>query len=164
MLRGLSSKYRHAIPVITAKQPPHTFLSARSYLLLEEHYDKEHAKTAAHHALIASGGSWPSSSSTSDGGDSSQAPARSSSDVTEVASCILWHPPRRRLTWQQLLPSSCGTNVWGIQDVVPSFSRSQASTSPTTASILRRVKPVSLGSMFGYLFLLQIQLAMFLFN
>ena len=47
MLRGLSSKYRHAIPAITAKQPPHTFLSARSYLLLEERYDKEHAKTAA---------------------------------------------------------------------------------------------------------------------
>ena len=47
MLCGLSSKYRHAIPAITAKQPPHTFLSARSYLLLEERYDKEHAKTAA---------------------------------------------------------------------------------------------------------------------
>jgi hypothetical protein len=44
MLRGLSTKYRHAIPAITAKQPPHTFLSARSYLLLKEHYDKEHAK------------------------------------------------------------------------------------------------------------------------
>ncbi|XP_066396245.1 uncharacterized protein [Miscanthus floridulus] len=27
MLRGLSSKYHHAIPAITAKQPPHTFLS-----------------------------------------------------------------------------------------------------------------------------------------
>jgi hypothetical protein len=36
MLRGLSSKYRHAIPAITARQPPHTLLSARSYLLLEE--------------------------------------------------------------------------------------------------------------------------------
>lgn len=31
MPQGLSSKYRHAILVITAKQPPHTFLSARSY-------------------------------------------------------------------------------------------------------------------------------------
>ncbi|XP_066309406.1 uncharacterized protein [Miscanthus floridulus] len=37
MLRGLSSKYRDAIPAITAKQPPHTFFPARSYLLLEEH-------------------------------------------------------------------------------------------------------------------------------
>jgi hypothetical protein len=27
MLRGLSSKYRHAIPMITSKEPPHTFLS-----------------------------------------------------------------------------------------------------------------------------------------
>jgi len=47
MLHGLSSEYRHAIPTITARQPPHTFLSARSYLLMEERYDKEHAKTAA---------------------------------------------------------------------------------------------------------------------
>ncbi|XP_066379447.1 uncharacterized protein [Miscanthus floridulus] len=52
MLRGLSSKYRDAIPAITAKQPPHTFFPARSYLLLEEHYDKEHAKSAAQHALV----------------------------------------------------------------------------------------------------------------
>ena len=29
MLRGLNPKYRHVIPVITSKQPPHTFLSAR---------------------------------------------------------------------------------------------------------------------------------------
>jgi hypothetical protein len=47
MLRGLSPKYRHTIPVITVKNPPHTFLSVRSYLLLEEQYDKEHAKSAA---------------------------------------------------------------------------------------------------------------------
>jgi hypothetical protein len=44
LLRSLNSKYRHAIPVMTAKQLPHTILFARSYLLLEEHYDKEHAK------------------------------------------------------------------------------------------------------------------------
>ena len=47
MLRGLSPKYWHTVPVITAKNPPQTFLSARSYLLLEEQYDKEHAKSAA---------------------------------------------------------------------------------------------------------------------
>ncbi|XP_021311906.1 glycine-rich protein DOT1-like [Sorghum bicolor] len=62
MLRGLSSKYRHAIPAITSRQPPHSFLSARSYLLLEEQYDKEHAKTATQHALLASGGSKPAPS------------------------------------------------------------------------------------------------------
>ncbi|XP_066318340.1 uncharacterized protein [Miscanthus floridulus] len=83
MLRGLSSKYRHAISAITAKQPPHTFLSARSYLLLEEHYDKEQANTAAHQALVATGAARSSSTSspgTSDGGSSSAttpAPARS---------------------------------------------------------------------------------------
>ena len=47
MLCGLSPKYRHTVPVITAKNPPHTFLSVRSYLLLEEQYDKEHAKSTA---------------------------------------------------------------------------------------------------------------------
>jgi hypothetical protein len=53
MLRGLSPKFRHAVPVITAKKPSHTFLFARSYLLLEEKYDKKHTQTAAQHALVA---------------------------------------------------------------------------------------------------------------
>lgn len=61
MLRGLSPKYRHAIPTIT-KDPPHTFLSTRSYLLLEEQYDKESTKIVAQRALMATGGSNPSSS------------------------------------------------------------------------------------------------------
>jgi hypothetical protein len=66
LLCGLSSKYRHAISVMTAKQLPHTFLSAHSYLLLEEHYDKEHVKAAAHHALVATAGARPSASNPSD--------------------------------------------------------------------------------------------------
>ncbi|XP_021311927.1 uncharacterized protein LOC110433730 [Sorghum bicolor] len=66
MLRGLSPKYRHAVPVITAKQPPHNFFSARSYLLLEEKYDAEHDKASVQHALMASGasGSWESEPAT----------------------------------------------------------------------------------------------------
>jgi hypothetical protein len=36
LLRGLSPKYRHVKPVITSKFPPHTFQSARSFLILEE--------------------------------------------------------------------------------------------------------------------------------
>jgi hypothetical protein len=71
LLCGLSSKYRHAIPAITAKQPPHTFLSARSYLLLEEHYDWEHVKTVVHHALLATGGARSSAPAPTDGGSSS---------------------------------------------------------------------------------------------
>jgi hypothetical protein len=71
MLHGLCSKYRHTVPVITNRDPPHTFLSARSYLLLEEQYDKEHAKSEAHHALVATGGSQHGGSNS--GG--SQAPA-----------------------------------------------------------------------------------------
>ncbi|CAD6259706.1 unnamed protein product [Miscanthus lutarioriparius] len=68
MLRGLTPKYRHAVPVITAKNPPHTFLSARSYLLLEEQYDKEHAKSTAQHALFATGGSRPTAPAAGEGG------------------------------------------------------------------------------------------------
>ena len=57
LLLGLNSKYRHVVLVIMAKQPPHTFLSTHSYLLLEEHYNREQDKDAAHHALVATGGS-----------------------------------------------------------------------------------------------------------
>ncbi|CAD6252695.1 unnamed protein product [Miscanthus lutarioriparius] len=55
MLRGLSPKYRHTVPVITTKNRPHTFLMACSYMLLEEQYDREHAKAAQHYALLANG-------------------------------------------------------------------------------------------------------------
>ncbi|XP_066364958.1 uncharacterized protein [Miscanthus floridulus] len=86
MLRGLSSKYHHAIPAITAKQPPHTFLSTRSYLLLEERYDKEHAKTAAQHALLATGGPRPAAPTTTEGGSSSTMAGNSGSTApTTVA-------------------------------------------------------------------------------
>ena len=71
MLCALSSWYRHAIPAITSKQPPHTFLSARSYLLLEEQYDKEHAKTAAQHALFAAAAPRKSTTAPADGNTSS---------------------------------------------------------------------------------------------
>jgi len=59
MLRGLNPKFRHVNLVITSKQPPHTFFSARSFLLLEECYDNEHIKMASHQALMAAGGSRP---------------------------------------------------------------------------------------------------------
>jgi hypothetical protein len=59
MLRGLSPKFCHAAPVIADRKPPHTFLSARSYLLLEEKYDKENARTVAQHALVATDGHRP---------------------------------------------------------------------------------------------------------
>jgi hypothetical protein len=76
LLRGLSSKYRYAVPTIASKEPPHTFLSARSYLLLEEQYDVEHAKSSNQHALMATAGSGSSGSSSdgSSGGSKSPAP------------------------------------------------------------------------------------------
>ncbi|XP_066342012.1 uncharacterized protein [Miscanthus floridulus] len=73
MLRGLSSKYRHTVPVITAKNPPHTFLSARSYLLLEEQYDKEQAKAAHNQALLATAGGCSTLTPPGEGGTSSAA-------------------------------------------------------------------------------------------
>ncbi|XP_066358393.1 uncharacterized protein [Miscanthus floridulus] len=74
MLRGLNSKFCHAVPVIAAKHPPHSFLSARSYLLLEEKYDREHDKAAQHQALLATGGGRGSAPSPhGDGGSSSNA-------------------------------------------------------------------------------------------
>jgi hypothetical protein len=72
MLRGLSSKYRHAVPAITSKQPPHTFLSTRSYMLLEEKFDAEHDKIAGQHTLMASSRS--GSNGSSNGGGNSSAP------------------------------------------------------------------------------------------
>ncbi|XP_066320458.1 uncharacterized protein [Miscanthus floridulus] len=47
MLRGLNDKYRNCIATITSKQPPHDFLSAHSFLLLEELYATQHSKMAA---------------------------------------------------------------------------------------------------------------------
>jgi hypothetical protein len=93
MLRGLSSKDRHTVPVITSKDPPHTFLSARSYLLLEEQYDKEHAKSEAHHALVATGGSQPGSSSS--GGSRPPAPtsAEGGSNTGNTTNIASGHRP-----------------------------------------------------------------------
>lgn len=53
LLRGLNPRYRQVKPVITAKFPPHTFMSARSYLLLEELCDKHDAKVDAGQAFYA---------------------------------------------------------------------------------------------------------------
>lgn len=79
LLRSLNSKYQLVIPVITAKHPPHNFLFAHSYLILEEHNDGEHANAATHHALVAIGGSLPPPPPSSDGGSkTSSSDSRSS--------------------------------------------------------------------------------------
>jgi hypothetical protein len=53
MLRGLNPKYRYLKPVIPSKSPPHTFRSARSFLLLEELTIDNDAKMDAGQALYA---------------------------------------------------------------------------------------------------------------
>jgi uncharacterized membrane protein YgcG len=54
LLRGLNPRFRHVKPVINSKTPPHTFMSARSYLLLEEIQMQHDAKMEAGTALYAS--------------------------------------------------------------------------------------------------------------
>ncbi|RLM87259.1 YEATS domain-containing protein 2-like [Panicum miliaceum] len=71
LLRGLNTKYRHVKPVITSKFPPHTFMSARSYLLLEEIQLQHDAKMEAGQAFLAGhGGSGTSSGSTDNSNNS----------------------------------------------------------------------------------------------
>ncbi|XP_062208904.1 uncharacterized protein LOC133910571 [Phragmites australis] len=62
-LRGLNSKFSHAIGVLTSKLPPPTFLYTRSYLMQEETRMEHTAKMEATTALLATG----SSSATSTG-------------------------------------------------------------------------------------------------
>ncbi|XP_062213834.1 uncharacterized protein LOC133914863 [Phragmites australis] len=54
-LRGLSSKFSHAIGVLTSKLPPPTFLYTRSYLLQDETRQVHTAKMEAATALLAAG-------------------------------------------------------------------------------------------------------------
>jgi hypothetical protein len=70
LLRGLNAKFRHVKPVINSKSPPHTFISARSYLLLEEMQLQHDAKMEAGTALYAvnSVDDATSNSSSADGG------------------------------------------------------------------------------------------------
>ncbi|CAN6339457.1 unnamed protein product [Urochloa humidicola] len=53
LLRGLNPKYQYVKPVITSKAPPHTFRSARSYLLLEELNAENEAQMEAGAAFYA---------------------------------------------------------------------------------------------------------------
>jgi hypothetical protein len=69
LLRGLNPRYHHLKPTIKAKFPPHSFASARSYLLLDELCEKQEAKEEADQALYAGHNS--SSGSDSRGGDNS---------------------------------------------------------------------------------------------
>ncbi|XP_066361529.1 uncharacterized protein [Miscanthus floridulus] len=56
LLRGLSPKYRYVKPVITSKYPPHSFQSARFFLILEELSAQHDANTEAGQALTVTHG------------------------------------------------------------------------------------------------------------
>ena len=68
-VRSLHPRYRYVIPSLTNRTPPHTFMSARSALLLEELRDVQYAKQEATQAVVASHGS-PSSSGFGSNSDS----------------------------------------------------------------------------------------------
>ncbi|KAF8723025.1 hypothetical protein HU200_022172 [Digitaria exilis] len=53
LLRGLNPKYRYVKPVISTRSPPHTFMTARSFLLLEELQLQHDAKSEVGQALYA---------------------------------------------------------------------------------------------------------------
>jgi hypothetical protein len=78
LLRGLNPRYRYVKPVITSKSPPHTFQSARSFLLLEELSVQHDAVAEATQALTVTHGDQSSgaSSGAKDGSSSSSAPRR----------------------------------------------------------------------------------------
>jgi hypothetical protein len=136
-LRGLNSKYRHTIPAITSKQPPHTFPSAWSYLLLEEHYDREHTKTAAHHALVATGGNHSTPPPTSDGANRSSSNAATNRlQLRAPAHRRVRHGPgvvhamARSGCWSARFTSRCSTS--------PGVLHRRTFRHSTSATVLRR--------------------------
>jgi hypothetical protein len=79
LLHGLNPKYRCVKPVITSKYPPHSFQSARSFLILEELSAQHDANAEAGQALAAThsdnnhGSTNSASSGNKDGSSSSSA-------------------------------------------------------------------------------------------
>jgi hypothetical protein len=76
LLRGLNPRYRYVKPVITSKYPPHTFQSARSFLILEDLSAQHNAISDANQALHADSSNNSSNSASSgnkDGSSSSNA-------------------------------------------------------------------------------------------
>ncbi|XP_066341599.1 uncharacterized protein [Miscanthus floridulus] len=67
LLRGLNPRYRYVKPVITSKYPPHTFQSARSFLILEELSFRHDANAEAGQALTVTHGDRSNGSSNPSG-------------------------------------------------------------------------------------------------
>jgi len=80
LLRGLNPRYLYVKPVITSKSPPHNFMSARSFLLLEELSFQHDTNAEAGQALAATHGERSNGSSnsaaaaTNDGSPASKVP------------------------------------------------------------------------------------------
>jgi hypothetical protein len=77
LLRGLNPKFRHVKPVLTSKS--HTFMSARSYLLLEELQLQQDDKNEAGQALLATHGASTGSGGSAGSGAGGFAPSGGSS-------------------------------------------------------------------------------------
>ncbi|XP_062203763.1 uncharacterized protein LOC133905957 [Phragmites australis] len=77
LLRGLNPRYRYVKPVITSKYPPYSFMSARSFLMLEEASVQHDVAAEATQALAATHGDSASGTPTGNkDGSSSSAPRR----------------------------------------------------------------------------------------
>ncbi|XP_025812997.1 uncharacterized protein LOC112890298 [Panicum hallii] len=76
MLRGVNSKFRSSLGIISTTNPPPTFLYARSFLLQEEQYLELTHKMEAATALVAAG------SSSTTGGKYKQASSTTSAPAT----------------------------------------------------------------------------------
>jgi len=78
LLCSLNPRYRYVKPVITSKYPPHTFQSARSFLVLEELGAQHDANAEAGQALAATHGDSSNTAPTgAKGGSSSSSSSRS---------------------------------------------------------------------------------------
>ncbi|XP_025806707.1 uncharacterized protein LOC112885264 [Panicum hallii] len=98
LLRGLNKKFRHVKPVLTSKT--HTFMSARSYLLLEELQLQQDDKAEAGQAFLAShggsAGSAPQGGASGHGAPSSGTGGSSSGDTGGNRSSRSKHKRRGR--------------------------------------------------------------------
>ncbi|XP_066334403.1 uncharacterized protein [Miscanthus floridulus] len=66
LLRSLNHRYRYVKPVVTSKFPPHTFQSARSFLILEELSFQHDSNAEAGQALTTAHGDHSGGSTNSD--------------------------------------------------------------------------------------------------
>ncbi|KAG8100908.1 hypothetical protein GUJ93_ZPchr0444g28992 [Zizania palustris] len=112
LLRGLSPKYMHIKPVITAKFMPHTFMIAWSYLLVEELYADHNVKMESNTTFYNNSGS--SKSTTPPAGSTDSNASNSNNSRSKKRDCGGCGPNPNNTPCPQLLgmPWTAGYNPW----------------------------------------------------